>query len=350
MTNVRKNFLLLAGSVVFSLFLAEIVVRIFIPQETKRLAIYDKELGWRGEPNGSGRYIRFEDSIDVPFSYNELGFRDYAIPPRDQVSRRIVLLGDSFVENLELSFEKTFPYLLERQLQTSVDKRLDVVSVCSQGYSTAQEVLALRKFGDAIKPDAVLLAFYTGNDFEDNLRKSFAYLDSAGVLVFPPNTDSWLKVQSASFQRWLYENSFLVFFIKNYLASKAALEMKDASKAAGNESKQYEFDVTKKLILAAKDETEKRGAKFGLVLFTSRKEVEDGTLEKPDFVATVCRESGIPFIDSRDFLEVHHFFKHDIHFVEKGHEVVAEKIHAFLTTQFLHTFAGRHTHNEQLAP
>jgi lysophospholipase L1-like esterase len=316
--------------------MAEVAVRIFIPQETKRLAIYDKELGWRGEPNGSGRYIRFEDSIDVPFEYNELGFRDHAVVPREQVSKRIMLLGDSFVENLELPFEKTFPSLLEGHLQSSIDKRLDVVSVCSQGYSTAQEVLALRKFGADIKPDIVLLVFYTGNDYEDNLRRSFAYLDSAGSLVFPPNTDSWLKVQSASLQRWLYENSYLVFFIKNYLASKAALEMKDASKAAGNESKEYEFAVTKKLILAAKEETEKQGAQFGLVLFTSRKEVEDGTLERPDFVVQVCKEFALPFIDAREFLQAHHFFKHDVHFVEKGHEIVAEKIAAFLTTEFLH--------------
>ena len=335
MTNLKKNILLLIGSIAFSLLLAELIVRIFIPQETKRLAIYDKELGWRGVPYGTGRYIRSEDSIDVPFEYNELGFRDHRIVTQGEITTRIALLGDSFVENLELPFEKTFPFLLEQQLQTTVSQKLDVVSVCSQGYSTAQEVLALRKFGEYINPGVVLLVFYTGNDFEDNLRRSFAYLDSSGTLVFPPNTDSWFKVQSASFQRWLYENSYLVFFVKNYLASKAALEMKDASKAAGNESKQYEFEITRKLILEAQNDALKRGAQLGLVLITSRKEVEDGTLEKPDFVAKVCRQSGIPFIDSRNFLRVDHFFKHDIHFVESGHRVVANEIFNFLRSYFL---------------
>jgi hypothetical protein len=332
---LKNNLILLAGSILVSFVVAEVVVRIFIPQETKRLAIFDKDLGWRGEPNGSGRYIRFEDSIDVEFRYNELGFRDNPVVPREQVSRRIMLLGDSFVENLELPFEKTFPYLIEQQLHARLDKAIDVVSVCSQGYSTAQEVLALQKFGAIIKPNVVLLVFYTGNDFEDNLRKTFAYLDSSSALVFPANADSWFKIQSASFQRWLYEKSYLVFFIKNYLASKAAMEMKDASKAAGNESREYEFDVTKKLILAAKEEAERHGAKFGLVLFTSRKEVENGTLDKPDFVVRVCKEANIPFIDSRGVLSVEHFFKHDVHFVKSGHQVIANAIFQFLTDEFL---------------
>ena len=334
MSNFKKNALLFLASSMFALCLAEILVRVFVVQETKRLAIYDKELGWRGRPNGDGVYIRLEDSINVPFHYNELGFRDDRIAPRESVSTRIMIVGDSFVENLEINFEQIFPRLVERKLQEQLDPKMDVVAVSSQGDSNAQEVLALRKFGDFIKPNIVLLVVFTGNDFDDNLRRSFAYLDSAGTLVFPPNADSWLKVQSASFQRWLYESSALVFYVKNLIATRTALQLEDGSKVQLNESKEYPFNITGKLILAAKEETEKRGARFGLLLFTSRKEFEAGDLEKTEFVAGVCKQAGIPLLESLKVLNGEHFFRHDVHFTVRGHELMADSIYEFIAKEF----------------
>jgi lysophospholipase L1-like esterase len=331
---LKKNIFLFIGSVIVTLIVAEILVRIFIPQETKRLAIYDKELGWRGQPNGEARFIRSEDNIDVPFHYNELGFRDDRILSRDSVSTRVLFLGDSFVENLEIEFEKSFPHLTERLLQERFDARMDVVAVASHGYATSQEVLGLKKYGGVLKPNVVLLVFFTGNDFDDNMRRQFAYLDEKGTLVFPPNTDSWFKVQRATAFRWLYENSYLVFYVKNALESYTALKMEDASKAAAHESEKYQFEITKQLILAGRDEAARRNAKFGLVLITSRNEVKDGLMAKSDFVERVCSDAGIPFIETRSFLTLNDFYEHDVHFTAEGHRKVAEAIVNFLATQF----------------
>jgi hypothetical protein len=330
-SNLKKNLLLLFSSVLFTFFVAEIILRLFVTQETKRLAIYDKDLGWRGRPNGSGRYIRKEDGINTPFSYNELGFRDNPIAPRSSVMRRYALLGDSFLENLEVPYEKTFLAQLKQKLRSSYS---DAVALMSQGYSTAQELKALQKFYDPVQPDAVVLLFYTGNDFEDNLRREFAYLDEHGELVFPENKDSWLKQQNLTFQRWLYETSHLVFYIKNFLASRAAIKLEDDSKKVKDESKEYKFNITRKLILAAKAYADERGVPFGLAVFTNKYELRDNQMEKTEFVERVCTEAGIPVLSFKDLQYDRHYFPVDIHFNEEGHRVVAARLFDFLTSTF----------------
>ncbi len=80
-----------------------------VDQEGKRLAIYDETIGWRGRPHGSGVYVRKIDNIRVPFQYNNLGFRDEDVSPKPADGRRILMLGDSFIENLEVEYSKTLP-------------------------------------------------------------------------------------------------------------------------------------------------------------------------------------------------------------------------------------------------
>ena len=334
MSNFKKTFFLFISSVLFSLMIAELAIRFFVPQETKRLAIYDKELGWRGEPGGSGTYIRKEDGIEVPFRYNELGFRDNEVKPRNSVSKRIIFLGDSFIENLEVPFEQSFVAIVRERLTQASHSSLDIVALSSQGYSTAQELLALKKYHDQLRPDIVVLFFYTGNDFEDNLRREFAYLDSTGGLVFPKNTTSWYKQEVLSFKRWLYESSYLVFYLKNVIESASAMNLGDETKQVAGASQEYEYEITRKLILETKKYVEEQGEQFGLVLFTNKHQLREQKLEKTEFVEGVCRGDSIPFVEATRGLDQKDFFPVDDHFNAAGHARVAEIVYDYLVTTF----------------
>jgi hypothetical protein len=330
MSNFRKTFLLFFSSVMFSFAIAEMAIRFLIPQETKRLAIYDQELGWRGEPGGSGTYIRKEDSINVPFHYNELGFRDNEIQPRHSVQKRLVFLGDSFIENLEVPFENSFVALVRSRLERDSRSSVDLVALSSQGYSTAQELLALKKFQNQLRPDYVILFFYTGNDFEDNLRREFAFLDSTGRVVFPENKTSWSKRQVLSFKRWIYESSYLVFYLKNVIESAGAVNLGDETKHVEGVSREYEFEITKQLILETRKYVEGQGMKFGLVLFSNKHQLREGKLEKTEFVESICRREKIPFVEATRGLGQDDFFRVDEHFNATGHGRVATVVYDFL--------------------
>ncbi|MCB9592312.1 MAG: SGNH/GDSL hydrolase family protein [Sandaracinaceae bacterium] len=84
---------------------------------------------------------------------------------------RLVVLGDSYTEARQVELEESFSARLEEQLATCpvLDGRpLEVLNFGVAGYGTAQEYLTLRERALAYSPDAVMLAFLTGNDVTDN--------------------------------------------------------------------------------------------------------------------------------------------------------------------------------------
>lgn len=137
----------------------------------------------------AGYWTQEDREFVTPVQVNLHGFRDvehsYEKPPG---VFRIVVLGDSFVEAMQVPLMATFPRQLEDLLSvTSRPQRVEVISAGVSGYGTAGALLALREKGLRYQPDLVLLAFYPGNDvknnsptLEDTLRPEY---DEAGELV-----------------------------------------------------------------------------------------------------------------------------------------------------------------------
>lgn len=326
---IRRIFFRIAAIAVgcgFALVVCEVALRLFVDQECKRLAMYDPELGWRGRPNGSGVYIRKADGIRARFQYNNIGFRDKDVFPREASQRRVMLLGDSFIENLEVKFENTFPALVEKSLKQSSSNWESVV-IGSQGYSTAQELLAFRKFKDLVDPDIVVHLFYCGNDFEDNLRTSFACLDEHGKLQMPPQKESWVSIQLRTAQRWLYETSHVVFLVKNFLQSVGVIDATSASKNAVDADEEHKREITSQLIHQLSKEVAQASARYYVVIIPFRDDLKQGKSDRPQFILNKCKEYGVTAMDLTDYLSAQqHYFATDIHFNTEGHQVVARAI------------------------
>jgi len=127
----------------------------------------DKYIGWKGIPNKEGKFIKGQVASYVKM--NSQGFRDkeHNAQKKDDTFR-ILVLGDSFVAAVEVPPEKTFPYLLERELNLRNNKRLEVMNFGVPGFGTAQEYLTLKHYGLNYHPDFVILNFYLGNDVRNN--------------------------------------------------------------------------------------------------------------------------------------------------------------------------------------
>jgi hypothetical protein len=81
-------------------------------------------------------------------------------------STRILVLGDSFTEGKHADPGKGFIDLLGGYYK---DRNVIFFNTAVSGYGQNNQLAVLKEYGDAIKPHLVLLCFYAGNDFLDNL-------------------------------------------------------------------------------------------------------------------------------------------------------------------------------------
>lgn len=81
---------------------------------------------------------------------------------------RIIVLGDSLTEALQVPYEDTFPARLERRLnQAGNGRRFEVLNLGVSLYSTGQNYLNLVHHGLRFAPDLVLLGFSIATDVRE---------------------------------------------------------------------------------------------------------------------------------------------------------------------------------------
>lgn len=118
------------------------------------------------------RYREPEDigsEIDVQVQFNNFGLHgpDYTLQKPPGVFR-VLIVGDSFPQALQVEIEQGFPYLLQQQLNQHSSQKIEVINLSVDAYGTDRELLLYAALGWQFQPDLVLLSFYTGNDVQDN--------------------------------------------------------------------------------------------------------------------------------------------------------------------------------------
>jgi lysophospholipase L1-like esterase len=139
------------------------------------LKLADVAVGWACGTE-SRHLLRLAPHADTPhrsseydyvFRTNSLGLRGpdrpVAKPPG---TRRIVVVGDSFVAGWGVAEEHLFTSLLEQRLNAagSVSLRTEVINVGRTGTSTIRELDLYEHIGRRFSPDVVVLAVFLGND------------------------------------------------------------------------------------------------------------------------------------------------------------------------------------------
>ncbi len=146
----------------------------------------DALTGWGHIANSQGRWFNEMYEFDTYVSYNS---REVRAPeslgyekPADVY--RVMVLGDSFVEALQVNLERTFFQGLGDQLARAAlasDQRIEVMGVGAGGWGTDQALLWFENEGVNYQPDAVILAVFPSNDFMDN-TESLDLENRGGIL------------------------------------------------------------------------------------------------------------------------------------------------------------------------
>ena len=135
---------LAAGGLAAALVAFEVVVRVFFPM-SDFLWDWDPVIGMKLKPGRRGRSI-LPGVYDVAVEVNSAGFRDrehaIAKPPG---TKRVVLLGDSFLEAVQVPFEDSVAAALERLLDDpALRERMSVAGRERAVREFSYDVLARR--------------------------------------------------------------------------------------------------------------------------------------------------------------------------------------------------------------
>jgi hypothetical protein len=114
---------------------------------------------------------------------NSFGMRDREHKTaRAGTKFRILVLGDSFMEAIQVKFDRSFPKLLEDRLSVALKREIEVINAAVSGWGTDEELTYLERYGRAFKPDLILVAMTLQNDLLDNMKQNFHVLVNNRVL------------------------------------------------------------------------------------------------------------------------------------------------------------------------
>jgi lysophospholipase L1-like esterase len=205
---LQNLFLMLAG-VIVGLFIIEtfaITTGVAAPQKSKAQIFYqfiqpDTQLGYKPKSNLTDfKTVWQEAKVTEIANTDSYGFRNIG---RDYTKSNLYFIGDSFTWGQWVNEEKTFPRLVESELQQSV------INLGVPGYSFAQYEILFNEWIAKYKPQRVILSI-VANDLTN-------YSSDIGQKIYD-------TLKQRSFSPW-YEKSFLYqFVLKNKTSLPAATE------------------------------------------------------------------------------------------------------------------------------
>ena len=171
---LAKGSLIVLG-IIMALTLAEVVARQLGPpyepgDEAHRSHQCDPLLGWRGLPN-SALSVSYHD-YQHEFVLNSRGMHDRERPLEKETGVfRILVMGDSMVEALEVNQSETSTQILEDRLNAQASNGLifEVINAGVFAWGPPQPLVYFRTEGRLYQPDLIIAVWFPRNDLLDVL-------------------------------------------------------------------------------------------------------------------------------------------------------------------------------------
>lgn len=348
------------ASTIPALVVIELLCRAFAPQP---LALsYRTPLGLTLHiPDATIRYARSE--FDHPISINSLGLRGPEVTlPKPPGSFRILILGDSFTEGKQVSFEETFARQLEGRLAAALpDRQWEVVNAGVSGYGTADEIKFFEAYGHDLGADLVILGFFIGNDVMNNALSPFFAWKNGELVENPVRPLSRAQIMRSRTAEFLTSHFHFVQFLRDRLrelhGSRRPAEENEPTVADDSENASDPRDAngwafSDALVGRLRGLVAESGAGFLLVAIPTRLQVDiaqrdpekgpiGAEVDWPQrLLAAFARSERVPFLDLLPALRdgartAPAYYQIDAHFNARGHSIAADEIFRSLTSEGL---------------
>ena len=393
MKHLRVRLLLLTSGLLVGLLLTEVVHRIARTQictgpGSSSIFTPDTNYGWKHRRKASGWFFGC-DGQSYEFSNrvrtNSNGLRDHETPyEKPPHSRRVLLLGDSMTEAVQVPLGETFSERAEELLSDSLG-HVEVINTGCAGYGTDNEVLFYRHEGVRYDADLVVLVLFTRNDVIDVSStlhprmthavylppKRYFTLDANdGLRLEKPAPPAAREPSETVVKRW-YRNIRSQLFVLRALERLMSAPNSQLPPATTERSGPVVgwqavysrnihpeiargWKLIEKLIIALRDDVQRTGAELLVVIMPSREEVaiagppalhppiaKQTALWNLDQANQISREIldriGVEYLNVLPPLRSHvettgstGFFAIDIHLAPDGHGIVGSELARWL--------------------
>ena len=213
---VVMNAAIAGGSLALALGMAELLVRLVAPQQliVRRPDVWQAvdTLGWAHRPDVNTVVNTGERPVHV-FTDRD-GWR-VGRTGRVEAQKRILLLGDSFMEALQVEYEQSCAGLLEARLAARLGEPVAVRNTAVGGWDPPQYLLQARRLLGREPYDLVLVSVFMGNDVVTHR-----------VERYPPGPPVDLPMQPLRLPRHLTYSEFVnavLYPINDFLKARSHL-------------------------------------------------------------------------------------------------------------------------------
>ncbi len=176
MKNRAGILVLISTGVIIGLLIAEILVRIFLPQNRLTTWIEMHPDGFMMNQKGVTAIHHFNERA-AEYRLNQLGLRGDELSPGDGLN--ILFLGDSFTFGLLLAEEDTFIAKLQDKVNSAFpDRRINLLNGGIGGAGLADWPLWLEELGTEIAPDMIIYMMHT-DDIGRSISKNLFVVNEA---------------------------------------------------------------------------------------------------------------------------------------------------------------------------
>lgn len=334
----RQKLALLLLGILLALLVLEGAVRLYVRlAEQDRTLRYDSVLGWSLNP-GAHRMFR-DEAQPYRILINSRGFRDAEHSLDKPLGTfRIALLGDSFVFGSGgVEPQARFSDLLAR-----TGKNIEALNFGVPGYSTDQEYLQLKNQGLGYHPDLVLLCLFV-NDFDESfvtwnasIWRPKGYFSREGdELVFHLPRASTLQV-------WSEKSYVLATALRVWGRLLHPPRERRTVPVVNHEEESATFRL---LLVKMRDLCRASNAQFVAVYLPFQQQKRRNDIQ--EVLEYLRRNEGLKVLDLTEDLnqadaQQPAYFRRDVHLNERGNQLVAEALRAYLMQeQLLPPAAGR---------
>ncbi len=371
----RGAFILLAsfGSCLLVLLVFEIGGRIFLGLRAPTQVIFlepDRELGWRQVPGHEYVWTGqswYPADFSVAIRVNAHGYRDLErvfVKPED--TTRIVLLGDSFVEAMQVPIEQTAAQLLQKMLDENAMgiSRFEVLNFAVSNFGIGQYLLSFEQTAHRFEPDHVIIfvagylmarsvmRYETTGFSTTQVGKSLwvrpTFLLEGGELVREPaaDFDEFVRVQrelirdgSSGERTRARLRSVVAHFITKWLRDDGSRIPEPPPDRPSARSSDDVVGVGLALIRELNNQVRRTGARLTVVDTSEYFDRSARALWLTRQIRALCSREDIAYVPlSAALLEANRHgrstrWRHDGHFNELGNEIFAETLFQWLWPQ-----------------